>query len=113
MSKDEIRKLLGGYATNTLTGDEQKLLFEAAMEDQELFDALADEQSLREMLTDPVVRRELHAVLEEKQSWWSQAVAWFRRPSSLVLAGGLATAVLVTVAVKNITQTPEYKQTAR
>ena len=113
MSKDEIRKLLGGYATNTLTGDEQKLLFEAAMEDQELFEALADEQSLREMLTDPVVRRELHAVLEEKQSWWSQAVAWFRRPSSLVLAGGLATAVLVTVAVKNITQTPEYKQTAR
>ncbi len=40
MTQDEIRRLLGGYATNTLTDGERTALFEAALEDQELFDAL-------------------------------------------------------------------------
>ncbi len=42
MTQDEIRKLLGGYATNALTADERRMLFEAALEDQELFNALAE-----------------------------------------------------------------------
>ena len=33
---DEIRKLLGGYATNTLTETERRILFEAAVDDQRL-----------------------------------------------------------------------------
>ena len=41
MSPEEIKKLLGGYATGTLTAEEQQALFAAALEDQELFDALA------------------------------------------------------------------------
>jgi len=44
MSRDEVQKLLGGYATGTLTPEEQQALFAAALEDQELFDALAHEQ---------------------------------------------------------------------
>src|ERR1017187_7593148 len=41
MSREEIQKLLGGYATDTLSEAERRALFEAAIEDQELFDALA------------------------------------------------------------------------
>ena len=53
MSGEDIRKLLGGYATGTLSADEQKALFEAALHDEKLFAALADEHALREMLDDP------------------------------------------------------------
>ena len=50
MNRDDMRKLLGGYATGTLTDAERKALFEAAMEDQTLFDAIADEGVLKELL---------------------------------------------------------------
>ena len=53
MSPQDIKKLLGGYATGTLTAEEQQALFAAALEDQELFDALAREQSVRDLLRDP------------------------------------------------------------
>ncbi len=35
-------KLLGGYATGTLTGEEREALMQAALHDQALFDALMD-----------------------------------------------------------------------
>jgi hypothetical protein len=47
MTQDEIRKLLGGYATDALTADERRILFEAALEDQDLFNALQNEDALR------------------------------------------------------------------
>ena len=56
MSPEDIKKLLGGYATGTLTAEEQQALFAAALEDQELFDALAREQALRDLLSDPASR---------------------------------------------------------
>ena len=59
MNPDDVKRLMGGYATGTLTPAEQKALFEAALEDQELFNALAREQTLREALDDPAVRHEL------------------------------------------------------
>ena len=31
MSRDDIRKLLGGYATDTLSEEERRTLFEAAL----------------------------------------------------------------------------------
>jgi hypothetical protein len=113
MSKDEIRKLLGGYATQTLTPEEERILFEAAMDDQELFDALADEQSLRELLADPAARRELHQALVPQETLWARTLAWFRKPPSLVLAGGLATALIMSIAIKDITRSPEYRQVSR
>ena len=52
MSPQEIEKLLGGYATDTLTEEERSTLFAAALDNQALFDALADEQALRDLLQD-------------------------------------------------------------
>jgi hypothetical protein len=56
---DDVRKLLGGYATGTLTEAEQKELYEAALQDDALFAALADEHALKEMLDDSTVRAQV------------------------------------------------------
>ena len=84
MTQEEIRKLLGGYATNALTADERRMLFEAALEDQELFNALGNEDALRELLDDPVsrdqVRRALAGPIASKRpGFWSRPVFWSRR----------------------------------
>jgi hypothetical protein len=75
MSKEEIRKLLGGYATNTLTASERSALFEAALDDQELFDALQQEQALKDVLADPRARAEIRQALDrprpKRAPWWS------------------------------------------
>ena len=86
MSDHELEKLLGGYATNTLTPKEKQALYTAALQDQQLFNALADEQALKELLSDPDVCRKLLASLEQKRascagsslSW----LDWFRRPAA-------------------------------
>ena len=64
MTQEEIRKLLGGYATNSLTDRERTALFEAALEDQELFNALQNEDALRELLADPATREQVRLALE-------------------------------------------------
>ena len=63
MKRDDIRKLLGGYATGTLTDAERNALFEAAMEDQALFDAIAGDGVLKELLDDPQARAYVLAAL--------------------------------------------------
>jgi hypothetical protein len=73
MTRDDIQKLLGGYATGTLTPEEQQALFEAALSDQELFDALAREEALREVMADPAARAQLLAAASEA------AVPWYRQ----------------------------------
>jgi hypothetical protein len=65
MTQQEIRKLLGGYATDRLTEDERRILFEAALEDQELFNALQNEDALRELLDDPVARSQVRRMLAD------------------------------------------------
>src|SRR5260221_103073 len=85
MKPEEIRQLLGGYASGTLSEAEQKLLFDAAMEDQVLFDALADEEALKVLLADPESPGFLQAVFDERpdgpgihapgQSWATEAPA--------------------------------------
>jgi hypothetical protein len=70
MRREDIPKLLGGYATGTLTAEERQALFEAALEDQELFDALAKEQALRELLEDPAARAHLLAALDDGPLPW-------------------------------------------
>lgn len=62
--KPELRHLLNGYATGTLTEEERKRLFAAAFEDQAVFEALAEEQSLKDLLDDPEARGYLLAELE-------------------------------------------------
>ena len=88
--------LLGGYATHTLTDEEKRQLYEAALNDQALFDALADEEVLKVMLADPEARRRILASLEatersggvsdEKVKW----VSWFKEHTSLAWAGSIA-----------------------
>lgn len=89
MSAEEAKKLLGGYATGTLTPEEQQALFAAALEDQDLFDALAGEQALKEAFDDPGTRAELlEAVTGSRKSWWAR---WWPVPAG---AGALALAAL-------------------
>jgi cytoskeletal protein RodZ len=95
MPREDLEKLLGGFATNTLTEEERKALFEAALTDQALFNALADEQALKELLDDPRSRRQLLASLEAK----TQAKQWFQQSWSWALAGSLAAVVLAVTLV--------------
>src|SRR5260370_19887331 len=94
MSPEEIKKLLGGYATGTLTAEEQQALFAAALEDQELFDALAREQSLRDLLRDPAARAGLLSALDAPRDGLGGFWRWLRRP----VVAGLATACVVAIA---------------
>ena len=87
----EIARLLGGYATGTLTSEEREALFAAGLEDQEVFDALVREQPLRELLDDPAARAHLLASLDVAR------VPWYRR--RLWLAPTLAAAACAMVAV--------------
>jgi hypothetical protein len=95
MTRDDIQKLLGGYATGTLTPEEQQALFAAALDDQELFNALAKEQALRDLLRDPAARAQVLAAIDERpEPWWRRATGWVARPA----AAGAMAACLAAVA---------------
>lgn len=77
MNRDDARKLLGGYATGTLSEQEREALFRAALDDQELFEELAREQSLKELLDDSASRAAVRAELSRgKRAWWAAPWAW-------------------------------------
>jgi hypothetical protein len=92
MSRDDIQKLMGGYATGTLTPEEQQALFAAALDDQELFDELAKEQALHDLLRDPAARAHVLAAIDERpEPWWHRATGWIWRPAGVLgMAAGLA-----------------------
>ena len=102
MSRDEIRKLLGGYATGTLTPEERDALFATALEDQELFEALMREEPLRELLQDPRAKTRLMAALEPKPAGY---LRWLRPAAWAVPAAGLA-AILVMFVVQRQASRP-------
>ncbi|HUS05910.1 MAG TPA: hypothetical protein VMZ52_06435 [Bryobacteraceae bacterium] len=107
MTPAEIRSLLGGYATGTLTPAEQQALYAAALEDDQLFAALSDEHALRELLEDPAARGKLLAALEKRPlSIWTI----LRRPGSLALIG---TAAVIAVAVGITTLRPAHNEFAQ
>lgn len=116
MPEHDIKKLLGGFAADTLTAEEKQQLYSAVLQDQELFNVLADEQALKELLTDPVVRRRLlqslqetsPATIEDAPSWFD----WFRRPAGLAWAGGLAAAFFAIILGTRIYQ-ESVNETAR
>jgi hypothetical protein len=93
MTPQEIQKLLGGYATGTLTDAAQQALFEAALHDQALFDALAREQSLRDLLRDPAARAHLLTALEPPPRRF-----WTWRPIAAVAA--MAAVAIVAVVIR-------------
>jgi len=100
VTRVDLHKLLGGYAAGTLTEEERRALFEAALTDQPLFDALADEEALREVLADPASRERVRAALADRPPTAFEVLgAWLRRPSVWALAGTMAAAVVLTVVV--------------
>ncbi len=101
MKPRDVRKLVGGYAMGTLTGQERRALLEAALSDQELFHELAREQALKDLLEDPLARRQLLDAVEEKRDPAAGFTAWWKRPATWALAGGLvAAAMLVAIFVR-------------
>ncbi|MFY9726920.1 MAG: hypothetical protein WB579_06145 [Bryobacteraceae bacterium] len=98
MSREDIAKLLGGYATGTLTPEEQRALFAAALEDQALFDELAREQALRDVLREPAARGQLLAALEDHPRWHRRFGSWMMRPAALTAAAACLL-LLTSVAV--------------
>ena len=99
MEKSDLEKLLGGYATNTLTHEERQALFDAALHDQTLFNTLADEQALKELLDNPQTRQQLLRSLPHSQpqtgaSWLSQVLAWTQQSSNIAIAGSVVVALL-------------------
>ncbi len=96
-------QIIGGYATDTLTEEEKRQLFEAALHDQTLFDALADEEALKALLADPNALQRILASLQASGNPQKtvpsrrSGVGWFRQPSSLVWAGSIAAAGLALI----------------
>jgi len=107
MTHEQARKLLGGYATNSLTEAERKALFEAALEDQELFDALQQEEALKELLADPASRHQIQQALAETPVLRlapTRGRIWVWGG----LAGAVAAAILI-VAIMRPNQQPKYQ----
>jgi len=105
MTKDEARRLLGGYATGSLTEAERTALFQAAVEDQDLFDELAGEQVLKEVLDEPGARQRLIAVLERPKR--QRAWLWVTAASTVAIA------VVIGVVVSQRTPPPPPQQIAQ
>jgi len=95
MNRDTIQKLLGGYATGTLTPEEQQALFAAALDDQELFDALAREQSLRDLLRDPAAKARVLMALDTAAPRWYKKRWWLPAAAAVAMAGVGLMAVVV------------------
>lgn len=104
---DEIRRLLGGYASGSLTEEEREQLYQAALEDPAVFEAMADEQPLRDLLDDPSHRAELLAAVQERPFSMTSALRdWFERPKSKVIAA-LGVVALVAIGVKQVSEMRE------
>jgi hypothetical protein len=101
MTQEEIRKLLGGYATDALSADERRMLFEAALEDQELFNALQNEDA---------PRAQVRAALESSKSPRA-GFAWRRWIVGVAVPAVIA---VIVIALMNRARTPEpLEQMAR
>ncbi|MDX2153871.1 MAG: hypothetical protein SFV54_24230 [Bryobacteraceae bacterium] len=126
-------RLLAGYATGSLTDEERKALFAAALEDQELFNALGEEDALRDLLAQPGVKQRLMAAMEEeaaeaqrvllaklpappsspppapeRQSWWRQ---WMWPAAALAAAAVVGVAVYLPKS-QPVTETAQSRPVA-
>ncbi|HEY1240573.1 MAG TPA: hypothetical protein VGF16_08445 [Bryobacteraceae bacterium] len=104
MKREEIDKLLGGYATGTLTPEEREALFAAALDDQHLFDALCREEPLRELLQDPVVKARLTAGLERTPAPWYRR--WLRPAAWAIPVAAMAAVVVSLIVERRASQQP-------
>ncbi len=101
MTRDDIRKMMGGYATGSLTDAERKFLFEAALEDQELFDELTREHALKELLEEPGAKQRLIAALgRPRLERTNPRLGWRWAAAVTALAGTMAAVVMLWPAKK-------------
>ena len=111
MTQDEIRKLLGGYATDALTDHERQSLFEAALEDQELFNALQNEDALKELLADPALRDDVRRALQTStRDTRRTGFPWRRWGLGVAVPAVVA---LIVIAFMNHAKAPQPAQEAR
>lgn len=108
MTRDELRGLIGGYATGSLTEAERRMLFEAALEDQDLFDDLAREQALKAALEEPGARQRLLLALAGKP-WWKMAWVWAAAAAATV---AVVTGVVVTRPGPKLEQVAQVERPA-
>ena len=110
MTREDMHKLIGGYATGSLSEAERAALFEAALDDQDLFDELGREQTLKELLEEPGAKQRLIAGLKPRQE-----AAWFRKPWPwLSIAGALAFgAVILSVLLVRRPEAPPAQEIAQ
>ena len=106
MTNDQARKLLGGYATNSLTEAERKALFEAALDDQELFNSLQQEEALKELLADPISRNQIQQALAEPPDARAAAAWWSRRWFWGGIAGAVAATVMMIAVIRSNDRLP-------
>lgn len=102
MRPQDARKLLGGYATGTLTKTEREELMRAALEDPSLFEELVEEEDWRAALSaEPfreTLRRRLRKLLaDSKHSWSERFSAVFRMKWITVLSATAALAVILLI----------------
>jgi hypothetical protein len=105
VNRDEIQRLMGAYATGSLTENERKLLYDAALDDQDLFDQLAHEHALKELIDEPGARDRLIASLVPAET--AGSVGGWRKP----LAWGLATTFVVGMSITAVMLTRSSLQT--
>jgi hypothetical protein len=84
MTREEAQKLLGGYATGSLTEEQRKFLFDAALDDQDLFDELAREHELKQILDEPGARARLIAALAPPRPRFSRV--WIGSAATAAIA---------------------------
>lgn len=91
------RRLVGGWATDSLTQAERRELLRAALDDQALFDELLAEEGLREVLEDPVARQEVLGALD-RPGRWERLRLWLARPATVADLATVAAALVVALA---------------
>jgi hypothetical protein len=106
VAEHELENLLGGFSAGTLTAEERRQLYAAALQDQQLFTALADEQALKELLADPAVRRKLLQALAQPHEarGWRSWLDRFMTPPGLAWVGGVAVGVVAVILGLNVYQ---------
>lgn len=101
MTDPDVAKLIAGYATRTLTAEEEQRLLLAAAEDQSIFDAIADEEDLRTVLDDFPLRQRVLRTIAEKEPHASVLASFLRfRPMRYALAGAMAAAAVIGISLR-------------
>jgi hypothetical protein len=75
MPSDELRDLLGRYSTGELSAEEQRRLFDAALDDQDLFDELVAEHDMKQLLAEPGARDRMIRALNPPRRKWTWILA--------------------------------------